>query len=67
MKMNHGLVMIKSYYVSCRIFTIRVDVNEDEVIVFTADIAHKFFGQPFENLKKWIQKFPPVRIEELNE
>jgi hypothetical protein len=33
--MNHGLVMIKSYYVSCRIFTIRVDVNEDEVIVFT--------------------------------
>lgn len=57
---------IKSYYVSCDIFTIRVDVDEDDIIVYTADIAYKFVGQPFKNLKKWIRKFPPVRIEELN-
>jgi len=57
--------MTTSYYVSCRIFTCRVDVNDRGIIVDGAPIVARFRGQPFDNLRRWIRKFPPVRVAAL--
>ena len=44
---------ITKYYLSSIRFTIQVNVDEDNKIVWTAPIASKFINQDFKNLVRW--------------
>jgi len=46
----------RSYWLSCAKFTIQVEMDQDNVIVFTAPIVKKFVGQEFDCLVEWMAK-----------
>lgn len=54
--------MSRFYFCSSPKFTVRVDVDERGIVTGGAPVIRRFFGQPFENLKRWA-KFD--RIEKL--
>jgi hypothetical protein len=53
------------YWISCNRFTIQVETDAREVIVWAAPIAHKFRGQPLLNLLNWARKFGGLYFEKL--
>lgn len=55
----------KTYYCSSRKMTIKVKVRRG-IIIRTAPITHKFVGQSFDNLRKWLTKQGGYREEILN-
>lgn len=44
---------VTKHWFSCKRFTIRIDLDENNTIVWAAPIAAKFIGQPFDNLSRW--------------
>ncbi len=56
---------IRKFYLSSRIFTVQVNVNEGGTIVWTAPVARKFIGQPFSNLIRWSRADKVVQISTL--
>lgn len=56
------------YWISCNKFTCGVEVDEEtDLILTTAPILKKFKYQPFDNLKKWLNKtFKNVQIVEVD-
>lgn len=61
--------MLTSWYVSTYRMTVRVDTNEQEVIVGAAPIVKKFIGQPMRNLLRWMSNWPNngLRVERLSD
>lgn len=59
------MAKILKFYLSSRIFTIQVNVNEGGTIVWTAPVAQKFVGQPFSNLIRWSHANQTVQIGSL--
>lgn len=53
---------MNSYWVSCRDFTVRVDVDDAGVIRQAAPIVRKFIGQPLSNLLTWKRNTEWVRL-----
>ena len=51
---------------SCRGFTVRLVVNEHNVIVDAAPIVSRFIGQPLWNLERWaLSRWGDIAIQEL--
>lgn len=44
---------VRKYYLSSPMFTVQVNTNLDDVIVWTAPVAQKFIGQEIARLKRW--------------
>jgi len=53
-------------WVSCKKFTVFVEIDENEIIVDTALVVRKFIGQPIQNLCRWFKKFGDLKVEELH-
>ncbi len=51
--------MIRSYFISGRLHhvwcSVQVDVDDNDVIVWTADITRVFIGQKLERLTRWLK------------
>lgn len=42
-----------SYWLSCKLYTVRVDVDDKMVIRQAAPIVKRFVGQPLADLVRW--------------
>ena len=58
---------MEKWWVSCRMFTVQVNVGQDGKIVFAAPIVRKFLGQPFDNLKRWAGGLGGLRVHDLKD
>jgi len=52
-----------SKWLSCSKFTVLVELDDDYVIIKGAPIIGKFVGQPYSDLRTWVNNFPPVMEE----
>jgi hypothetical protein len=52
------------YYISCRVATGQVSVN-DRTIISAPPIWYRFIGQDISNLIRWLDRFGDVIIEEM--
>ena len=55
---------LRSFWISSPRFTIQVDVDERDIIRWSAPVARIFVGQPLKNLIRWAKA---DRIEELHQ
>lgn len=51
-----------AYWVSCKLYTVRVDVDEAQIIRQAAPIGREFVGQPLSNLLRWKRGTECVRL-----
>ena len=57
---------MRKYWLSCKQFTVQVNVNAMRRITFTAPVTRKFLGQPLTNLTFWVRsRFGSYQLEEL--
>lgn len=54
---------MKTYWLSSRVMTIGVEVDENDIITKTPPIAEKFIGQKLSNLIRWMEKQGHFRIK----
>lgn len=58
----------QTYRVETDKFTISVDVDRNGIIKHGAHIIRKFYGQPFENLRRWcLLRFRYLKLHRMNE
>jgi len=58
---------MKKLWVSAKKFTGQVNVDDQNKIVFTPNVWHKFVGQPLPNLINWLTRLSygqPVHVVE---
>jgi hypothetical protein len=56
--------MTRTFWVSCRKFTVRVVTDEHGVITEAAPIVRRFIGQPLGNLTRWAaREIGGLRVE----
>ena len=63
--MGQNQQIIRKYWVSSKIMTIQVNVDQNNVIVFIAPVARRFIGQPIMNLVGWLRKSGAAAIKPL--
>ena len=51
------------HWVSCTKFTVQVDTDERDIIVWAAPIVRKFSGQPLGFLLRWAKGLGGLRCE----
>jgi hypothetical protein len=51
------------HWVSCRLFTVQADTDENGLIRYAAPIVRRFIGQPIEALLRWAQAHRNYRHE----
>lgn len=57
---------MKKYWLSCSRFTVQVNVDERNIIIWTAPITRKFVGQPLTNLLRWCAPYELVDLATWN-
>lgn len=63
---QHSVVLVETkvrYWLSCRGFTVQVNCDDDDKIIFAAPIVRKFRGQPLSNLFRWMNTFGGFQVE----
>jgi hypothetical protein len=57
---------VRRLWFSCPSFTVRLVVNEHNVIVDAAPIVSRFIGQPLSNLERWaLSRWGDIAVQEL--
>lgn len=54
-----------SYWLSCKKFTVQVEVDDNGIITEGAPIVKKFVGQPIVNLTRWMNDLGGFRFNKL--
>lgn len=55
------------WFLSSKVMTIEVEVDDNGVIIKAAPIAKKFIGQKFDNLTTWMAKQGGFMMERLDD
>ena len=53
------------YWITCRAFTVEVEVNKQDKIVNAAPIVQRFVGQSFGSLLMWAERLGGLKWERL--
>ena len=56
-----------SYWLSSNRMTVLVRVDDNHIVTNAAPVVHKFIGQPFSNLRRWMQGHGGLRVQRLPE
>ena len=57
-----GRAGVKRVWVSCNMFTVCVEIDDNGTILRATPIAHRFRGQSLRNLLEWADRFGGLLI-----